>query len=384
MSVVAQHGYLLIADISGYTSYLAGVELDHAHEILTDLLEVIVGKIKSLLTIAKLEGDAVFAYALESKVTRGETLLELIESTYAVFHDRITSSRRHTTCQCRACQNMPSLDLKFFIHHGDYIVQDVMGIHELVGSDVNLIHRLLKNHVTENTGWKAYALLTERALEHIGLRPTNMHKQTEAYEHLGETKTYSYDLKKRYRETVQSRRVVVAPEEAIVTLSKDIPAPVTVLWDWLNDPRKRAQYTAQKGLEFRPIHLPNGRRGVGAQTHCMHGQNAAMKEVVLDWKPFDYYTVDQAGGPMFGDMICTFRLEPLQKGNVTRLTLHMKGTILPGLLNKPLMKLVYGRLFMPMMLNNLAARILEEQTASSEIISDEDSPQPLASHSGQA
>jgi hypothetical protein len=384
MSTITQHGYLALSDISGYTSYLAGVELDHAHEILTDLLEVIVGKFKSLLTIAKLEGDAVFAYAPESKVTRGETLLELVESTYAAFHDRITSSRRHTTCQCRACQNMPSLDLKFFIHHGDYIVQDVMGIYELVGSDVNLIHRLLKNHVTENTGWKAYALLTERALDHIGVRPTNMLEQVETYEHLGDTSTFSYDLKQRYQETVQSRRVFVEAEEAIVTLVKEIPAPVTVIWDWLNDPRKRAQYTAQSGLEFRPVHLPNGRRGVGAQTHCMHGENAAMKEVVLDWKPFDYFTVDQDGRPMFGDVICTFRLEPIQNGSATRLTLYIKGTILPGFLNKPLLKLIYGRLFMPMMLNNLAARIAEEQTAALNTIPDADSPQTLASHSGQA
>ncbi len=39
MEKTTQYGYLVLADISGYTSYLAGVELDHAHEILTDLLE---------------------------------------------------------------------------------------------------------------------------------------------------------------------------------------------------------------------------------------------------------------------------------------------------------------------------------------------------------
>lgn len=358
--------------------------MDHAHEILTDLLEVIVGRFKSLLTIAKLEGDAVFAYVPESKVTRGETLLELAESTYAAFHDRITSSRRHMTCQCRACQNMPGLDLKFFIHHGDYIVQDVMGIHELVGSDVNLVHRLLKNHVTEYTGWKAYILLTERALDHIGVRPVNLHEQIETYEHLGETKTFSYDLKQRYQETVQSRQVIVAPKEALVTLVKDIPAPIPVVWEWLNDPRKRAQYTAQSGLEFRPVYSPNGRRGVGAQTHCMHGQNAAMKEVVLDWKPFDYFTVDQDGRPMFGDMIFTFRLEPVEDGKATRLTIYIKGAMLPGFLNKPLIKLAYGRMFMPMMLSKLAARIAEQQRAAPEMMPGEDSAQPLVSHSGGA
>ena len=34
-------GYLLIADIGGYTSYLKGVELEHAHDVLADLIGVI-------------------------------------------------------------------------------------------------------------------------------------------------------------------------------------------------------------------------------------------------------------------------------------------------------------------------------------------------------
>ena len=33
---------LVIADISGYTSYLAGVELDHAQDILADLTDAVV------------------------------------------------------------------------------------------------------------------------------------------------------------------------------------------------------------------------------------------------------------------------------------------------------------------------------------------------------
>ncbi len=33
-----QHGYLLLADISGYTSYVATTELTHSQEILTELL----------------------------------------------------------------------------------------------------------------------------------------------------------------------------------------------------------------------------------------------------------------------------------------------------------------------------------------------------------
>src|SRR5919109_4900269 len=142
MSAVAQHGYLLIADISGYTSFIAGTELNHSYEILADLLGIVCEKIESILIFHKLEGDAVFAYAPESRITRGETLLELIESTYVAFRDKQTSMRRATTCTCRACQSIPSLDLKFIVHHGDYILQQVRNFREMVGSDVNLIHRL--------------------------------------------------------------------------------------------------------------------------------------------------------------------------------------------------------------------------------------------------
>src|SRR5688572_14617385 len=98
MPSATQHGYLVIADISGYTSFVAGTELEHAHEILTDLLETICTQIQSLLTIHKLEGDAVFAYAPESSIQRGETILELIESTYAAFRDRQSAVKRATTC----------------------------------------------------------------------------------------------------------------------------------------------------------------------------------------------------------------------------------------------------------------------------------------------
>jgi hypothetical protein len=56
MSAMTQHGYLVLADISGYTSFVAGTELDHSHEILSDLLETICLQIEKLLTIHKLKG----------------------------------------------------------------------------------------------------------------------------------------------------------------------------------------------------------------------------------------------------------------------------------------------------------------------------------------
>jgi uncharacterized protein YndB with AHSA1/START domain len=342
MTTLTQHGYLILADISGYTSYLAGVELDHAHEILTDLLTAIVNRFKTLLTISKLEGDAVFAYTPESKLSRGEILLELVESTYVLFHDRIQSSHRHTTCQCRACQGMSGLDLKFFIHHGDYIVQEITGIRELVGSDVNLAHRLMKNHVAEATGWRAYVMITERGLEHLGVRPEGGHAQLENYEHLGDVPTLCFNLRERYEQLMANRRVVVGPQQACLTYQRHYPAPPPVVWDWLNDPLKRAQYTFQKGLMFKDVLKPGGRKGVGSKTHCIHGKDVAMEETVLDWKPFDYLTVQQVFSGFV--MRLTFQLEPVDDG--TRLTMYIDGeSPAPGPLKRPVFKWVMTQFF---------------------------------------
>ena len=53
---------LVIADITGYTGFLAGAELDHAQDILADLMGTVVGAFRPTFKLAKLEGDAAFVY----------------------------------------------------------------------------------------------------------------------------------------------------------------------------------------------------------------------------------------------------------------------------------------------------------------------------------
>src|SRR6266700_3549231 len=57
----------LIADISGYTSYLAGVELDHAQDIIADLMDTVVKCLRSPFRVVKFEGDAAFLCAVGDK-----------------------------------------------------------------------------------------------------------------------------------------------------------------------------------------------------------------------------------------------------------------------------------------------------------------------------
>ncbi|HLO31573.1 MAG TPA: DUF2652 domain-containing protein [Anaerolineales bacterium] len=193
-------GYLVLADISGYTSFVAKTEIEHADMALSFLLETIVEKISGLLTICQLEGDAVFAYIEESQLQEAQPLLELIDQTYLAFREKALALFSQATCPCRACQALPTLDLKFMVHHGEFLMQKVAGVEHLLGTDVNLIHRLLKNHVSESTGWKGYALFTDRVLERMQTDKVSFVHQSESYEHLGEIGTYIMDMHIRYAE----------------------------------------------------------------------------------------------------------------------------------------------------------------------------------------
>jgi class 3 adenylate cyclase len=308
LAAQTEHGYLVLADISGFTSYLAGVELEHANDILSDLMEAIVAGFETLLSIAKLEGDAVFAYVSEARVPRGETLVELLESTYVAFCDRRDAVRRRTTCRCNACRFIPQLELKFMAHYGDYVLQRVMGRTELLGSDVNLAHRLLKNHVAEATGWRAYALFSAQCLSRLGLPPADMgaHEQVESFDALGEVTTYSVDLRPRYAALLEARRVLVAPGEAHHAMTSDMPVSPPVLWSWLNEATRRARWEEHDSVQadFRP----GGRTGAGARNHCVHGKDL-VPEIILDWRPFEYFTVEQLVGEV--RITITHQLEPL-------------------------------------------------------------------------
>jgi uncharacterized protein YndB with AHSA1/START domain len=336
MPTLTQHGYLVLADISGFTAFMAGTELEHSHDITRELLELIVSRLTPVLTLASLEGDAVFAFAPEARLSRGETLLELVEAAYAAFKDRQEAIRRRTTCTCRACRSVPDLDLKFLVHHGDYAARSVGSGYELSGLDVNLVRqRLLKNHVSEATGWTGYAVFSEKSLAHLGVRPEalRVHVQSGAYEHIGEVKTFSLNLRTRYQELMEARRVFLSAEAADAVYMREFPAPPPLVWAWLNDTDKRVQW--MKGRVWSAGARPGGRTGAGANNHCTHGLGAIV-ETVLDWRPFDYFTVEVTPPSGNLSLTVTYQLDPLSNGDGTRLHTHARiNTPLPRWLIRP-------------------------------------------------
>src|SRR6201981_702065 len=126
--------YFAIADISGYTSFLARVELDHAQDIIADFMDTVVKGLRPPFRLAKFEGDAAFVYALAEKVD-GSLLQDTIESAYFKFRRRLRDVKQASTCECKACVAMSDLDFKFVVHHGEMVKQKMGGREELAGCD---------------------------------------------------------------------------------------------------------------------------------------------------------------------------------------------------------------------------------------------------------
>jgi uncharacterized protein YndB with AHSA1/START domain len=281
---------LVIADISGYTGFLAGAELDHAPDILADLMATVVGALRPNFKLAKLEGDAAFVYTIAPAVD-GAALQDAVERTYFRFRRRLRDIRQASTCECNACILVPNLDLKVVAHHGVVIRQRIASSEELVGSDVIVVHRLLKNGVEAALGVKAYALYSDACTTAMGLSDpaaSGLAKHREEFEGVGEIVGWVRDLEVAWREEEDRARIAVTPADSARTIEVTFAAPPAVVWDWVTSPVRRIQWQqGVTGVEM--VDGTPGRRGTGTVNHCIHGKDAMVEEV-LDWRPFDYVT----------------------------------------------------------------------------------------------
>jgi hypothetical protein len=188
-----RRGALLLADISGYTGFLQGVADAHrdliveadepppAYALLSHLLDTMLVSIVPQFRLAKFEGDAIFAVE-DDPIPHGEAVLDHLRETYGGFRARLAAAGEQWTCTCQACSRIGDLDLKFVLHHGSYVAQSIAGYEELLGPDVNLVHRLLKNHARELVGRVPYALVTDGAVAALEIPTEGMTAGEETYD----------------------------------------------------------------------------------------------------------------------------------------------------------------------------------------------------------
>ena len=121
------HGFLVLADVSGFTAFVTTTELEHGSEIIAALLDEVIEHLSPPLEIQEIEGDAVFALGGEDARLPRSRLLQVLEDAFVAFKTRQRALQRDETCGCGACQQIWRLDLKMVVHHGPFLRHDSPG-----------------------------------------------------------------------------------------------------------------------------------------------------------------------------------------------------------------------------------------------------------------
>jgi hypothetical protein len=286
MATTTERGYLLIADISGYTDYVVSSPLEYAEDVVSDITREVVERLEPLVRVNKLEGDAAFGYAREGELD-ASMLFDTIEECYFDFRRRLRGIEHSTNCSCNACAKAPALNLKFVVHDGEFIRRARGNHEELTGQDVILVHRLLKNTVTEVAGVHGYALCTEACVNALGIDPTTLGLQAheESYEDVGAVPAWILDLEVRWADEASRTRVRVDPAEESFSVEVTLATGQALAWEHLTSPEKRLLWQVDDVEQVDA----GGRRCTGTSSVCVDGRTKIYEEI-LDWRPFDYFT----------------------------------------------------------------------------------------------
>ena len=172
--------YLLLADITGYTGFMTGVEEAHgidfsggipaAYPMLAALLDGVIQGVAPDFDLVKLEGDAVFAVAPAARLDRrGDVVFERLGAMYRSFVEDRTAAIPSSDHVCTACPAVAHLDLKVVLHRGHTVRQSVGTGSDLLGPAVTVAHRLLKNTIRSRIGNRPYLFLTDAAATGLGV-----------------------------------------------------------------------------------------------------------------------------------------------------------------------------------------------------------------------
>ncbi len=278
-------GFLVIADLTGYTAYLSRSELEHAPAIAGDLLETIVGRLEPPYRLAKFEGDAAFLFVEDGRAD-ASLLLDAIEASYVAFRRRLRSIDQATSCDCNSCRLAPRLDLKLFVHHGSYVRGRIAGRDELAGPDVIIVHRLLKGATAADARNNGFALFTADAVAALGFDPIALgfSAAEDTIEHLGRVTTFTLDLESRWQAESGRRRLEVSERDVILDVVASVSAEPSVVWAHLTSPALRTLWEGPLVIEETS---GGGRRGVGTIAQCVTGRLATLEEII-DWQPYDH------------------------------------------------------------------------------------------------
>ncbi|HET8736277.1 MAG TPA: DUF2652 domain-containing protein [Pricia sp.] len=145
-------GLIFIPDISGFSRFVTEMEIGHSRLIIGELLEILIDANRTDLTVSEIEGDAILFYKFGERPAMEEVYGQ-VKGMFEAFHKNLMAYENRRYCQCKACMSAIRLTLKVITHYGEFTGYQVKNFSKLIGKDLIVAHRLLKNDIENHEYW---------------------------------------------------------------------------------------------------------------------------------------------------------------------------------------------------------------------------------------
>lgn len=193
---MAQPTLICIPDISGFTQFMSDVDFELSARVIPSLLNKVIYSNFIGLKVSEIEGDAVLFYKAGDPPPFNDLIAQCAKF-YKEFYNQMDILKKVYSENKKAIEIPEILGLKIVLHYGEEVASAPVGkTIKLMGEDVIIAHRLLKNSIK----LKEYLLISEKLMAHYNgekehiINWGELHKGHCSYEHLGTVKYRYVDL----------------------------------------------------------------------------------------------------------------------------------------------------------------------------------------------
>ena len=183
--------FICIPDITGFTEFMSEVSLESSKRIIPSLLNRIIYANSINLKISEIEGDAVLFYR-NGPLPSAQELIAQCRRFFHEFRAELDQIVERNDNHHEYRDLTRKLGLKVIMHYGPIGMVQVGSHLKLMGEEIIVAHRLLKNSVSE----KEYVLFSQDVVEQLKGSESSLItdwavRQDDHYDHIG-TMMYHY------------------------------------------------------------------------------------------------------------------------------------------------------------------------------------------------
>lgn len=205
-----QAAFFCVPDITGFTKFIATSDLAFSSDFIPGLLRRLVNANIIDLSVGEIEGDAIFFYKT-GRLPSINMVAKQCSLLFQTFHNYLKSVEKEDPENFAKHLADGQMGLKIIIHHGEIMAANIKGRTKLIGRNVIIAHKLLKNRIKEGE----YILLTQDYLNKVRAKDIKpwfpwgeLKEGSETYEYLGEVR-YLYipfEINEVFSNDVKTRR----------------------------------------------------------------------------------------------------------------------------------------------------------------------------------